>query len=159
MAACDVNSAIANVKTMLKNLSAWQTICGVSTADAAAERIHEYGVDEEEDTDTLCPLIILDIESSSLAWQGQHLRGPLVVTCRMELEIPENTRSTYSTQAVWFWEQWSAMLAGISGGVQGSGQLMLDGISTMVKPGRIDPDTNNGRCEWLAMLGLEIHLQ
>jgi len=49
MAALDVAGAIANTKSMLSNLSAWQTICGVSTAALAAARIYEGGTDEDEE--------------------------------------------------------------------------------------------------------------
>jgi len=159
MAACDIGSAVQNVKLMLSNLTAWKAICGVSTATEAATRIHEYGIEEDEDTPTQCPLIILDVEDSGLEWKGGHMNGPLGITVRLELEIPASETETYSKQGIWFWSKWSAILDGINSGVQGSGGLMLERITTLVKPGRIEPDSNGGRCEWMAVLNLELHLQ
>lgn len=158
MTALDVDGAIANVKTMLSGLSAWQTICGVATSALAAERIYEYGV-EEDDEVTLCPCIILDVDETRSTWTAGALRGNLIVTVRMELAIPEENRTSYSTQGRWFWQKLSAMLAGINGGVGDSGELMLEEITMPLKPGRIDDDHNGGRVEWMVMLGLGITLQ
>lgn len=158
MAALDIDDCVQNVKTMLKNLSAWQTILGVSTAADAAEHIHEYGV-EDSDDDPATPCIILDVEDLPTRWQAGELAGSLTVQMRLELEIPEANRDTYSTQGRWFWQKLSALLAGINGGVNDGGELMLDGVSMLLKPGRIEPDTNNGRTDWMCILGLEVHLR
>lgn len=159
MTTCDFTGLIANTKTLLSGLTAWQGICGVSTTAEAAERIYEYGVDEPEDGSSLCPLIILDVDTDSLEWQGGHLNGPVTVTVRMELEVPALHQETYATQAVWFWDQMSAILNGVNSTVNKSGALMLERISMLVKPGRIDPDENSGRTEWMVMWGFEVHLQ
>jgi len=156
MAALDVDTTIQNVKTVLSNIAGWQTICGVSTAAEAAERIFEYGVDEFDDT--LTPCIILDVEESSLTRTGGKMQGNVFFTVRMELEIPPAQRETYSTQGRWFWQKLQTILAGFDSNQGTTGGLQLASFTMPVKPGRIDPDTNQGRCEWMVMLGLEIYL-
>ena len=159
MATCDFTGLIANTKAILSGLTAWQTICGVSTTAEAAERIYEYGVEEPEEGTSLCPLIILDIDNDSLEWQGGHLNGPVTVTVRMELEVPALQQETYSKQAIWFWGQMTAILNEVNTTANEAGTLMLERISMLVKPGRIDPDENSGRTEWMVMWGFEVHLQ
>lgn len=154
MATLNFNGVVANVKTMLKNLSAWQVICNVSTAAEAAERIYEYGV-----TDTgasLCPCIILDIDSDQMDWQGGALQGALPIDVRMELEIPDAERTSYATEAVWFWTKLSALLDGINTSVNDGGELMLERMTLPLRPGLIDPDENQGRREWMTVIRLEI---
>lgn len=153
MAALDVVGALANVKTMLSNLTAWQTICGVSTAAAAAERIYEGAV-EEVDGETTTPSIILDVTSIPTTWKANRFHGELAIEIRCELEVPEVNRSTFSAQYVWVWTQYSAILAGIAGAVGGSDQHMSTSLETPIMPGRIDPDENQGRCEWGFVLSL-----
>jgi hypothetical protein len=147
MAALDIAGAIANVKSMLSNLSAWQTICGVSTSALAAARIYEGGTDEDEEL-SLTPCIFLDVTSLPTNWLANHLRGTLAIEIRVELDVPEDQRTTYSTQYVWVWGKFGELMAGINGAVDGSGQLMIEGLSVPTMPGRIDPNTNSGRCEW-----------
>jgi hypothetical protein len=76
------------------------------------------------------------------------LRGTLAIEIRVELDVPEDQRTTYSTQYVWVWGKFGELMAGINGAVGGSGQLMIEGLSVPTMPGRIDPNTNSGRCEW-----------
>lgn len=158
MAVQDVDTAIANVKAMLAALSAWQTITGTSSSTEATKRIHEYGVDDSDGL-SLCPCIILDIDENRSSWSAGQLRGNLTVTLRMELEIPDENRTTYSTQGRWFWQKLSAMLAGINGAVNISGGLMLEELTMPLKPGRIEEDENSGRTEWMVILGLVLTLQ
>lgn len=143
---------------MLSGLTAWQSICGVATAAEAALRIYEYGV-EEDPACTLCPLIILDIDETVLTWTGGTTQGTLPVDVRIELEIPPDNRGTYSEQGTWFWQQLSALLAGITGAVGGGGQLMFRGLTMPVKPGLIDIKENNGRVEWMTTLRLDVYLK
>lgn len=157
MAALDVDGAVQAVKTMLSGLTAWQTITGTSTSAAAAQHIHEYGVDETDGSQ--CPLIILDIDDLPLRWSGGRTAGTLQVQCRMELAIPDANQSSYSAEGRWFWQQLGSLLAGINGGVRGGGELMFEGLDLLLKPGRIDPEQNEGRLEWMTILGVNVWLQ
>jgi hypothetical protein len=159
MTACDFTGLIANTKSLLSGLTSWQSICGVATTAEAALCIYEYGVDEPEDGSTLCPLIILDVDNDSLEWVGGHLNGPVTVTVRMELAVPEIHQETYAKQAVWFWDQMTAVLNQVNSAANEAGTLMLERVTMLVKPGRIDPDENSGRTEWMVMWGFEVHLQ
>ena len=147
MYALDVAGAISNVKTMLSNLTAWQTICGVSTATEAAYRIYEGGIEVAE-TEKTTPLIILDVTSLPTNWLASQLTGDLTIEIRVELEVSLESQNTYATQYMWAWTQFGNLLAGINGAVGGSGQPMIRRLETPTMPGRIDPNTNNGRCEW-----------
>lgn len=157
MAALDIDTAIQNVKSMLAGLTAWQTICGVADSTRAAERIYEYGVDES--TQTLCPCILLDLSDQTLPWNGGKFQGNVTIEVRMELEIPQANRATYSTQGRWFWQKLQALLAEIDTTVNDTGTLMIEEITIPLKPGRIDPDTNSGRCEWMTILGFRVYLK
>lgn len=147
MAAMDVAGAIANVKTMLSGLTAWQTICGVSTSAEAAKRIHLGGI-EDDGSESLCPLIVLDIDPINTDWMQSTLSGDLVITADFDLSIPESERSSIAAQYIWTWQKFSEVLAGINGAVNGDGGLMLKGLGVPLKPGPIDNDDNLGRCEW-----------
>lgn len=157
MAALDIDGAVQNVKTMLSELTAWQTITGTSTSAAAAQRIFEYGVDDSEGSQS--PLIILDIEDLPAEWRAGRLAGPLIVEARLELEIPEANRLSYGTEGRWFWQQLSSILAGVNGNIRDSGGLMFQGLTMPLKPGRINPEENEGRTEWMCILGFEVWLQ
>lgn len=157
MAALDIDGAVQGVKTMLSNLSAWQTITRTSTAADAAKHIHEGGVDDSERSRT--PLIILDVDDFPMDWDAGRTAGFLTIDTRIELEIPGDSRMTYATEWRWFMQQLSAILAGINANVRGSGELMFNGLSWRLKPGRIEPDTNEGRIEWMTILGIEVWLQ
>jgi hypothetical protein len=157
MAALDIDGAVQSVKTMLSELSAWQTITSTGSAAAAALRIFEFGVDDSAGSESPC--FILDIGEFPVAWEAGRLAGPLMIEARLELEIPEANRTTYSTEGRWFWQQLASILAGINSNVKGSGQLMFQGLSMPLKPGRIDPETNEGRIEWMCVLGFEVWLQ
>lgn len=157
MAAQDVNTTIVNVKAMLAALTAWQTITGTASAAEATKRIYEYGVEETEYS--LCPCIVVDIDEQRSSWTAGALRGNLTVNVTIELEIPEFNRNTFSTQAVWYWTQLSSLIAGINGAVNNSGGLMFEEVTMPLKPGRIDPSENQGRVEWMSIIGLVITLQ
>ena len=157
MAAFDVAGAIANTKTMLAALPAWQTICGVDNATEAAQRIHEGGTEEE--SETVCPHIILDVTSLPTNWLGNHFRGRLSIEVRCELAIPEAQQRTYSTQYVWMWEKFGTIMEGINGAVGDASQMMADSLEVPVFPGRVDPNTNGGRVEWGFVLSLSCNFQ
>jgi hypothetical protein len=74
MAALDVAGAIANVKTMLSGLAAWQTICGVTTTGEAAKRIH-LGAIEDTGEESPCPCILLDIDPFNSDWMPSTAHG------------------------------------------------------------------------------------
>jgi len=154
MAALDVAGAITNTKTMLSNLTAWKTICGVATADEAAQQIHEGGIEVESDDIQTTPCIILDVTSLPTDWMPSRLSGDLTIEVRVELEVPPEETSTYAKQYIWVWTQFGNILAGIMGAVGGAGQLMIRRLETPVMPGRVDPNTNNGRCEWGFVINL-----
>lgn len=156
MAALDFAGAVANVKTMLAGLTAWQSICGVSTSAEAAKRIY-LGGEEETEEETLCPMIVLDIDPFNVNWLQSTFRGKLAVEIRCELAIPEEKQASISDQYSWVWEQVSSLLNGINGSVNGAGQLMAESLNMTIKPGAINPDENHGRCEWgfVLMLSLE----
>jgi hypothetical protein len=156
MADLDVDGLIQNVKAMLSGLTTWQTLTGTSTAESAAEFIYEYGV---EDECGILPLMILDLEDLPLSWNAGHLAGQVQILVRLELEIPEIHRGTYSAQARWFWQQISGLFSTINPAIQGSGELMFQGMSMPLKPGRIEQDTNNGKCEWMCMLAFDVYLK
>ena len=147
MAAMDIPAAVANVKTMLGSLTAWQTICQVDNSADALKRIYRGGVKDDGDC-TLCPIIFLDSRPVSTNWLASRVHGELPVEIRMELAIPDDKQETYETEWVWMHEQLAAMLAGINGAVQGSGQLMLRSLDVTMAPGLINPDDNQGRREW-----------
>jgi hypothetical protein len=157
MASLDLDGAVQSVKTMLSELTAWQTITGTTSAAEAAKRIHEGGVAESEVSET--PLIILEIDDFPMRWDGGRLQAPLVVDVRIELEIPHGNRGCYADEWRWFHQQLGSLLAGINGVVRGDGALMLQEVNWRLKPGRIDPDTNDGRLEWMAILGFSVWLQ
>jgi hypothetical protein len=157
MAALDVYGLLQNVRTMLSESATWQGLAGTGSQSSALSCIHEYGVPDE--CKYQAPIIILDLDDLPLNWTGGNLAGLVQVLVRIELEIPEAQRGTYANQAKWFWQQLSGILADIDGLVRGSGDLMFQRLSMPLKPGRIDPDDNNGRCDWMTMLAFEIYLQ
>lgn len=146
MAALDMLGAMQNVKTMLSSLTAWQAICGVSTAALAAERIFDGSTEDYEET-TLCPCILLNEESLPMEWQQAHLRGRPVVEIRVEAEVPEENSALETDAYAWARGFYRDMLAGIAGAVGGSGGLMIEALRTKQPPGLIDSNTNNGRYE------------
>lgn len=156
MAALDIAGAMQNVKTMLAGLSAWQTICGVSASGPASLRIYEGGIEEEKDGTTLAPCCFLDFTSLPTNWLGSRFQGRITVEMRFELAVPEANQTTYADEFVWVWEKCSAILAGINGAVGNAGQLMADSLEMPLKPGKIDPHENNGRCEWGFILALSM---
>lgn len=147
MAALDFAGAVTNVKTMLSGLTAWQTICGVASSAEAAKRIHLGGCEEEEE-ESLAPVIILDIDPFNTNWLQSTSRGKLPIEIDVQLAVPEANQATISDQYSWVWSQAGSLLAGINGAVNGAGQLMVDSLNMSVKPGAIDPDPNHARCEW-----------
>lgn len=155
MAALDFAGAVTNVKTMLSGLTAWQSICGVSSSAEAAKKIY-LGGQEECEEESLCPMIILDIDPFNTNWLQSTSRGKLPVEIRCELAVPEANRATISEQYSWVWSQVGSLLAGINGAVNGAGQLMVDSLNMAIKPGAIDPDENHGRCEWGFVLSLTL---
>lgn len=158
MAALDIGTALTTLRTMLSGLTAWQTICGVSSSSEAALKIH-YGAVEEDPEHPDCelnPCIVLDVTSLPTGWKANKLHGTATFEMRFYLEMPEAEKTTYSTQYLWVWQQFSAMLAGIDGAVGGAGQAMIDSLSVPLLPGRIDPDDNGGKSEWNFVISLTV---
>lgn len=158
MAALDVDGAVQNVKTMLAGLSAWQTICGVSGSAAAAERIHEGGVFEDE-AETQAPMISLDVTDLPSDWLASAFQGNLGVEIRCEIPIPTDSQTNYASEWRYAWQKCSAILAGINGGVGQSGGLMVESLQLRTPPGKIDTDENQGRCEWGFIIALTVTLR
>lgn len=157
MAVLDIDGAVDNVKVLLKGLATWQAICGVSTAAEAAERIHKGGIEEGEPASET-PYIILDVDPFQGEWKPDAINGDLTIEARVELEVPPENCRTYSEQYTWVWQQHGGLLREISAGVRGAGQLMLQSLSTPLKPSRIDPDDTGGRVEWAFTIGLTVRL-
>ena len=150
MAALDVGTALTTLRTMLSNLTAWQTVCGVSSASEAAKKIH-YGaveLDQDEPASSHNPCIVLDITSLSTQWRANRLHGTAVFELRFYLEMPDAEKASYAAQYIWIWQQFSAILDGINGAVGGSGQAMINNLDIPLMPGRLDPDNNTGGSEW-----------
>lgn len=158
MAALDVGTALTNLQTMLSGLTAWQTICGVSTSAAAALKIHFGAVEEDPESPgcELNPCMVLDVTSLNTTWKANKLHGTAVFEMRFYLEMPDAEKATYGTQYVWIWSQFSSMLAAIDGAVGGAGGTMIDSLSVPLLPGRIDPDDNGGKSEWNFVLSLGV---
>lgn len=160
MAVLDVATAVSNVKSMLANLSAWQTITGTANANDAAEFIHKGGFDNwNSATAPTAPFCLLEIDTYSGRFNGGRFHQNLPVEMIFELAVPPANQTTYETQYEWVWEKLSAILAGIAGAVQGSGQLMNTELDLFLKPGLIDPQENNGRCDWLFVIRLGLVLK
>lgn len=158
MAALDVGISLSSLRTMLSGLTAWQTICGVSTSSEAALKIH-YGAVEEDPEHPDCelnPCIVLDVTSLATTWQGNKLHGKLIFEIRFYMEMPDAERATYGTQYIWIWTQFSAMLAAIDGAVGSAGQQMIDSLDVPLLPGRLDPDENGGKSEWNFVISLGV---
>lgn len=155
MASLDVIGAIDNCKTMLSGLTAWQTICGVSSSADSAKRIH-LGAIEDDGEQTPCPCIILDIDPFSSDWMPSTSHGRLTIEIRIELEIEQDYRGSFVDQYRWSWTKISAILAGINGVVNGSGQMMVRSITMPIPPGPINPDENvvGRQYEWGCVLNL-----
>ena len=156
MARLDVLGLLTNARTMLAGLTAWQSICGVTTTAEASERIYLGGVVAAPE-EALAPICWLDIDPTNFDWQGTA-RGRVTVEARFELAVPEDKIADYSQQFSWVWHQVSALLADINGAVNGSGQLMLRNITMPMRPGPIDPDDNDGRTDWMLQLGLVVEV-
>ena len=154
MAALDVAGAMANVKTMLSGLTAWQTICGVASSSEAAKHIYYGGAEEEDDDPSPVPCITLNITSLPTNWVASHLRGRLTIELRFEVEPPEENRATFSDQYLWAWGQWGSVMAGINGAINDAGELMVQAVDVPLMPGQIDPDDNKGRNEWMWVISL-----
>ncbi len=160
MAALDVKGTLQNARTMLSGLTAWQSICGVATAAEAAERIIYGGFDDtDEDAALTPPYCILDIETFESNWQGGRFQPVLPITLRFELAVDPEHTATWQDQYLWVWEKFSDIINGIQSNVQGGGQLMAEELNLLLRPGLIDPDTNNGRCDWLFIIQIGNHLK
>ena len=143
---------------MLSGLTAWQTICGVSSSTEAARKIH-FGCVEEDPDEPGCelnPCIVLDVTSLSTTWAANKLHGKLIFEIRFYLEMPDAEKATYSTQYVWIWTQFSSMLAAIDGAVGGAGSTMIDSLDVPLLPGRLDPDENGGKSEWNFIISMGV---
>ena len=156
MARLDVFGLLTNARTMLAGLSTWQSLCSVSSAAEAAERIYLGGVVAAPE-EALAPICWLDIDPANFDWQSTA-RGRVTVEARFEIAVPEDKIADYSQQFSWVWGQVSALLADINGAVNGSGQLMLRNITMPMRPGPIDPDDNDGRTDWMLQLGLVVEV-
>lgn len=158
MASMDIGTALANIKTMLSNLTAWQTICGVATAAEAAQKIHFGAVefDTENPGAELSPNIILDVTSLNTIWKANKLHGTAVFELRFYMQMEEDEKASYSTQYAWIWTQLSAMLAAIDGAVGDAGETMIQSLTVPLMPGRIDPDENMGLSEWNFIISIGV---
>jgi len=161
MAALDIATSVANVKAMLGSLTAWQTITGAANAAAAEAFIYLGGYENTDDgASPRAPFCILDIDNFSMrVIGGKKHTGQLPVDMIFELAVPSASQGSYADQYEWVWEQISALLAGITAGTNGGGQLMNPEFELMLKPGQIDPKENNGRCDWLFVIRLTLTLQ
>ena len=158
MAALDVGTALSSLRTMLSGLSAWQTICGVTSSSEAIRKIH-YGaveLDPEEPEASNNPCIILDITSLSTTWKANRLHGTAVFEIRFYLEMPDAQKATYSTQYLWVWQKQSAMLDALNTALSRDGGEMVKTLDVPLLPGRIDPDQNGGGSEWNFVLSLGV---
>jgi hypothetical protein len=156
MARLDVLGLLTNTRSMLGSLTAWQEICGVSTAGEATERIYLGGVVAAPEQ-ALAPICWLDVDPANFDWQGTS-RGRVTIEARFEIAIPEDKIADYSQQFSWIWGRVSALMADINAAVNGSGQLMLRSLTMPVRPGPIDPDDNDGRTDWMLQLGLVVEV-
>lgn len=154
MTALNVLGLLDNTRTMLAGLVAWQSVCGVSTTAEAAERIYLGGVEAEPEQDT-SPLCWLDVNPATFDWMATN-RGRVTVEAVFEIGVPEQERVTYGDEYRWAWTQASAILAGINGAVNGSGQLMLRSLTMPLRPGLINPEDNDGRHDWRFTLGFVV---
>lgn len=157
MAALDFGGTLANVKTMLSGVAAWQTICGVSTSALAAERIYLGGLAEDVDDESPCPCAVINIgdQGSPVEWNRSTA---LAVEIVFQLPMPDEEQQNESDQWIWIWSKHSALVAGIHAAVGGSGQLQHTATTTVVKPGPINPDENQGRNEWTFTLSLTVRV-
>lgn len=158
MAALDVGTALSSLRTMLSGLSAWQTICGVSTSGEAAKKIHYGAVELEEDepASNQNPCIVMDITSLSTTWKANRLHGTAVFELRFYLEMPDAEKNSYGAQYIWIWQKFSAMLDAINGAVGGAGQSMISTLDIPLMPGRLDPDQNGGGSEWNFVISMGV---
>jgi hypothetical protein len=157
MAVLDVATTVDNVRTMLSNIAWWQTITETASAADAAEFIHRFAVDDEDLSRT--PFILLNVEDFTIQGQPSRFDGPLAVECTLVLEVPSVNRTNISTQAQWFWQQLSALLAGIATNKNADGGLMWESIDMATPPGPVEDDDNVGLIEWLVTLRLNIHVE
>jgi hypothetical protein len=156
MAVLDAGTYLATVRTVLSGLSAWQTLCGVSTAAEAIQHIHFGALDLDKDASPgdENPCMILDVTSLPTEWRGNRLHGTITVEIRVYLSMPESERATYGSQYVWVWSKFSAILDAINGVVGDAGEIMIRSMAVPLFPGRVDPDNNGGEGEWLFVLSL-----
>lgn len=146
MAKLDLDSAMQNVKTMLSGLSWWQGICKTSSQSVAAESIFEGGTETTPD-ESAAPCIVLDFDPFNTDWMGTS-RGLLTIRLHTEIPVPSDNQETYAARYRYAWQQFSSMMAGINGAVNGSGQLMLKQLNVIQEPGEFDPKTTGNRIEW-----------
>ena len=154
MAQLDLGATLANVKTMLSGLTAWQTICSVATSTEAAERIYLGGA---EDSGDLCPCCVIDLADSSAPFEFNRSTA-VNVEMRFQLAMPEDQQKNLQTEYIWAWSQCSALLLGIRENSNGTGELMHTGTSLTVKPGPIDPAENDQRNEWAFTLQITVRM-
>jgi hypothetical protein len=156
MASLDVATSLANLRTMLSGLAAWQSICGVATTAEAATRIH-YGaleINPRNKQSSENPCIILDVSSLPTTWKNNRLTGTVTFEIRFYLTMPSQEKETYGTQYLWAWQKFSAMLDAINGAVGDAGEVMIKSLDVPLLPGRIDPDIEGGESEWNFILSL-----
>lgn len=156
MTALNVLGLLDNVKAMLAGLQAWQSVCGVATSAEAGERIYLGGVEATAEEDT-SPLCWIDVNPATFDWFSTN-RGRVTVELVFEIGIPETERETFQGEYRYAWTQASAILAGINGAVNGSGQLMLRSLTMPLRPGLINPEDNDGRHDWRFTLGLVVDM-
>lgn len=148
-----IGTTLTNVRSMLGNLTEWQTISGESTVADATARVYRFGYDVAFDDP---PCIVLDVDGYDGTRQAGRFRGPIYVLVMMQLIIPDGSRDTPGSEAEWFWDQTESLIDGIEDNTNGSGQLAVSGLSISMPPGPLEDDDNNGRNEWVTQLRLEI---
>ena len=156
MASLDIATALVNVRSAISELAAWQTMCGVSTAAEAAQRI-VYGsnsVECELPIDQQFPVIILTFKQFSTEWKGNKLHGSVTFELDFSFLMNESEKGSFSDQFLWIWQQLSLMLAALEGAVGKSGEVMIRSLSIPIEPGRFDPDKNTGTSEWTFVIAI-----
>ncbi|MGV2337614.1 MAG UNVERIFIED_CONTAM: hypothetical protein LVR18_27220 [Planctomycetaceae bacterium] len=156
MSALDILGLLNNTKTMIAGLAAWQSVCNVTTSAEAGSRIYLGGVEAAPEDDT-SPLCWLDVNPATFDWMGTS-RGRVTVEAVFEIGIPTEEQVTFQREFRYAWTQASAILAGINGAVNGSGQLMMRSLTMPLRPGLINPEDNDGRHDWRFTLGLVIEV-
>ena len=109
MSALDILGILNNTRTMLSGLVAWQSVCGVSTAAEAAERIYLGGVEATAEEDT-SPLCWIDVNPATFDWMATN-RGRVTVEAVLKSAFQKRNAKrikmnidTHGRRPVQFWQ-------------------------------------------------------